>query len=203
MLVETLVAGRQAALKLWPQTPSFYFGGAFLAWDASAPPRQQWTLESFSAWSPLDLLLSDYLDEDLEILEANRYMVEWAVNEAFPGTELQLEKLGCNHGSLLHKPIANLSEAMEWVASYWNGATPLFDSPTPAEASGEGKYLEVTDVAIVEDEEGQVRVGLLSNRRSIVIWGEPGTVMESRQGEVLGPRHPVSIKAYRNLAVTS
>lgn len=204
MSIESLIAGRKAALQIWPMTPGFCYGGAFLAWDASAPIKQQWTLQGHASFCPLDVLDSapSYRPE-LRYVETDRQVVEVVVQEKFPGMELQLERLGCDHGKLLHKPLRNMADAMEWLSSYWCGATPWFADTCEGPGNGESRYLAVTDVAQVEDEEGLVTVGTLADRKVIVVWGEPGSVMEKRRGEVLGPRHPVSLKAYRNLAVTS
>ena len=183
------------------ETPIFDFGGSCWAWDAAAPEAEEqpaWRL-FLNRWA-VDPAAVDYL-APVKVERLREQAMSLA--NAFPSTLAHLERLGCTHArQVLLKPIHSVEDVRLWAHSIWNAAVPQ----PPADVAPEQYPRSVASVTallaqeaftvIHPDDQGHVAVLPEENLQTSVYWASPGTVYANKIGERLGPRHPVSLKAY-------
>lgn len=197
---ETISVGLLIAAELeFEEEPGFDFGGSLWVYDAAAPEgASNWKL-FLNRWA-VDPEAAPCLDpvrvDDLRI------QAQSLVN-AFPATIPHLQRLGCNHArEALLQPIACPADVENWAYSIWNAAVPTIDDSDrqyPRRVASTQALLDRDDFTVVQpDVQGHVAVLPAPDRKTEVYWATPGTVYAGKVGERLGPRHPVSLKAYKS-----
>jgi hypothetical protein len=124
--------------------------------------------------------------------------------DAFLGTEVRLKSLGCEHVDLIHQPITTSEDVMAWACSIWNAAVPR-----PSEKAEQYPLLILGTAALAPDDfevvqpdrDGYVAVLPAENRQCRIYWALPGTEYALRLGGYLGPRHPVTLAAWKGRAI--
>lgn len=182
---------------------TFFLGGSCWVWDARDPrPNGAWRLY-LNRW-PVDVEAAEFLAVDK--VEAIRQQAESLV-DAFPGTELHLDHLGCTSTHLIRKPILDTEDVRNWATSIWNACVPAAEDNTDP---GDWPWLVMGTAALVRggfhvahpDQQGNVAVLPLEDGESYIYWCTPSSVYATMGRDVLGARHPVSVHARRDIPST-
>jgi hypothetical protein len=124
--------------------------------------------------------------------------------DAFLGTEVKLNQLGCDHVDLIHKPIRTTEDVADWTYSIWNACTPR---PSPRAEQYPLLILGTAALApegfevVQPDRDGYLAVLPAEGRQTRIYWALPETDYAAKLGGLLGPRHPVSQAAWRGKPV--
>lgn len=178
----------------------FYYGGSCWVWDSRAP-EEGGTWHLFLNRYPVDPAAISALDP-LRV-DRVRQQAESLV-DAFLGTEVQLRKLGCDHVDLIHKPIQTTDDVADWTYSIWNACVPR---PSPRAEQYPLLILGTAALApegfevVQPDRDGYLAVLPAENKQTRIYWALPETDYANQLGGLLGPRHPVSLAAWKGKPV--
>jgi hypothetical protein len=178
----------------------FYYGGSCWVWDSRAP-GDGGTWHLFLNRYPVDPAAISALDP--RRVDRVRQQAESLV-DAFLGTEVKLRQLGCDHVDLIHRPITTANDVADWAYSIWNCCVPR---PSPRAEQYPLLILGTAALApegfevVQPDRDGYLAVLPAEGKQARIYWALPETDYAGRLGGLLGPRHPVSLAAWRGTPV--
>lgn len=178
----------------------YYYGGSCWVWDPRDPqPGGTWRL-FLNRW-PVDPAAISSLDPAK--VDMVRQQAESLV-DSFLGTEVQLRKIGCEHVDLLHRQIRSAEDIADWAYSIWNSCVPRPSAKAeqyPLLILGTAAMSPDGFEVIQPDRDGYLAVLPADNRQTRIYWALPETDYAGKLGGLLGPRHPVSLAAWKGKEV--